>query len=155
MRRAALILALLLAALTAAAAPAAAAEPRTSLGDVEDEVMCVLCNVPLNVADEPQADRQRELIRQLVARGMTKDEVKDELVAQYGEDVLAMPRDDGFGIAAYAVPIAIVLAMLLGASLFVPRWRRAGARPAAAAPGAAPVSDAELRRLDEDLARYE
>jgi cytochrome c-type biogenesis protein CcmH/NrfF len=151
--RAALAVLLALAALPAAAL---AAEARTTLPDVEDEVMCVTCNVPLNIAESPQASRQRELIRTLVDRGLTKEQVKAALVDEYGEDVLAMPEDDGVGIAAYVVPIALVVAMIAAAAFVLPRWRR---RPAAGgAAGGASVegaSDAELRRLDEDLARYE
>ena len=149
MRRAALVVATAL----ALAAPAAhAAEPRTSLPDVEDEVMCVTCDVPLNIAESPQANRQRELIRRLVAAGLTKEQVKDRLVAEYGEDVLALPEDDGVGIAVYVVPIVLVLGMVGAAALFLPRWRRARDPEPATAPQ---VSDAELERLDEDLARYE
>jgi cytochrome c-type biogenesis protein CcmH/NrfF len=149
-RRAALVLALTL----AAAAPAGAAEPQTSLPDVEDEVMCVTCNVPLNIAESPQASRQRALIRRLVDQGLTKEQVKAELVAEYGEDVLALPEEEGVNIAAYVVPIALVLAMLAAAAVVLPRWRRRMPASAATA-GAAPVSDAELARLDEDLKRYE
>lgn len=146
-----------LAAALALAAPGAAlgAEPRTSLPDVEDEVMCVTCNVPLNIAESPQASRQRALIRRLVGQGLTKAQVKAALVDEYGEDVLALPEDEGVGLAAYVVPIAIVLAMLAGAAYLVPRWRRRAATTAGAGAREAPVSDAELRRLDEDLARYE
>jgi cytochrome c-type biogenesis protein CcmH len=149
-RRAALVAATL--ALLAVPAGALAAEPRTTLPDVEDEVMCVTCNVPLNVAESPQAASQRNEIRRLVDRGLTKEQIKARLVDEYGEDVLALPEDDGVGVAAYAVPIAIVLAMIAAAALFVPRWRRPPAAPTAAAPAA---SDAELRRLDDDLARFD
>ena len=151
-----LVAALAALAVLALALPAAAtaAEPRTSLPDVEDEVMCVTCNVPLNIAESPQASRQRALIRRLVDDGLTKDQVKARLVDEYGEDVLALPKEEGVGIAVYAVPIAIVLAMLAAALYLVPRWRRRVPAPAAAG-DAAPVSDAELRRLDEDLARSE
>jgi cytochrome c-type biogenesis protein CcmH len=142
--------------LLALPASALAAEARTTLPDVEDEVMCVTCNVPLNIAESPQASRQRELIRTLVERGLTKEQVKAELVDEYGEDVLALPEDDGVGLAAYLVPIALVAAMVAAAAFVLPRWRR---RPAAAAvAGGAPgeqASDAEMRRLDEDLARFE
>ena len=134
-------------------APALAAEARTTLPDVEDEVMCVTCNVPLNIAESPQASRQRELIRTLVDRGLTKEQVKAALVDEYGEDVLALPEDDGVGLVAYVVPIAIVLAMIAAAAFFVPRWRRPGRPRAAAAGGAPAASDAELDRLDEDLRR--
>ncbi|HEV2062807.1 MAG TPA: cytochrome c-type biogenesis protein CcmH, partial [Solirubrobacteraceae bacterium] len=87
------LVAALLAVIACAVPPVAlAAEPRTSLPDVEDEVMCVTCNVPLNIAESPQASRQRAFIRRLVDRGLSKDEIKTRLVAEYGEDVLALPE---------------------------------------------------------------
>ena len=143
----------LLAAL-AIASPALAAEAKTTLPDVEDEVMCVSCNVPLNIAESPQAYRQREYIRTLVDQGLTKQQVKDRLVAEYGKDVLAMPDEGGIGIAAYLVPIAVVLALIAAAAVLLPRWRRRvpSVTPAAAGPQ---ISDAELQRLDDDLRRFE
>jgi cytochrome c-type biogenesis protein CcmH/NrfF len=149
--RARLLLTLLAAAL-AVAAPAVAAEPRTSLPDVEDEVMCPSCNTALNVAESPQAYRQREFIRRLVAQGLTKEQVKQRLVDEYGQEVLALPENDGIGLAAYLVPIVVVLALATVLALLLPRWRRRARQPVVAAAGPA-VSDAELDRLDEDLRR--
>ena len=149
MRRAATLLAASL-ALAAPAAAGAAAEPKASLPDVEDEVMCVSCDAPLNVAESPQATAQRDQIRRLIDRGLTKDQIKARLVEEYGEDVLATPDDDGLAAASWLVPLALVLAMIAAAALFLPRWRRSA--PAAAGPK---VSEAELRRLDDDLARYD
>src|SRR5215207_7065081 len=67
-------------AVTALALPAASLArqptPQTSLPDVEDEVMCTICGVTLELAtDAPQALREREYIRTLIARGLTKDEI--------------------------------------------------------------------------------
>ena len=147
------LFALALLALLALAAPAAAAQqPRAELYDVEDEVMCVSCNVPLFIAESPQADRQRALIRGYIDEGLTKEQIKTRLVAEYGEDVLAMPEDDGTGLAAKLVPIAAVLVLVAGLAFLLPRWRRRAPATAAAGPGAA--SDAELQRLDEDLRRF-
>jgi cytochrome c-type biogenesis protein CcmH/NrfF len=133
---------------------AAAATPVTSMPDVEDEVMCTTCGVPLNIAESPQADRQRAFIRTQVDKGLTKDEVKAVLVAEYGPDVLAMPQDEGIGRAAYLVPIVVVLGGVALLAVLLPRWRR---RERAAAPasgaGAVAVSDAELARLDHELHR--
>jgi uncharacterized Zn finger protein (UPF0148 family) len=75
------------AALLAAAPP----QPKTTLPDVEDEVMCPICGTALNLSAAPQADRERAFIRRQIAAGKTKDEIKDELVAQYGTQVLAEP----------------------------------------------------------------
>ena len=153
------VLTALAAALLVAAGHALAAAPRADLVDVEDEVMCVTCNVPLNIAEGPQPDSQRALIRDLIDQGMTKAQIKQELVAQYGPDVLALPDDEGFGLTAYAIPLGLGALVLAGLALLVPRWRR---RPAAgmtragdADPGGPDLSAADARRLDEDLARYE
>jgi cytochrome c-type biogenesis protein CcmH len=129
--------------------------PQTSVADVEDEVMCVACGVPLAIAESPQATQERGYIRQLVAEGKTKQEVKDALVAQYGDRVLALPKDDGFGLAAYLVPIAIVLIALGAGLFFVPKWRKKRNDDGDATDQGPVLSDADARRLDEDLARYD
>jgi cytochrome c-type biogenesis protein CcmH len=164
MRRLATLLVLALAltaALTACAtATATATAARTTFNDVERDVMCVSCGVPLAIAESPQADRERAEIRRLIAQGLTKQQVQDELVSIYGRRVLANPPDSGFGLAAYLVPIALVLAALALVAVLLPRWRRArtsATRVAAATNGhaTAPLSPDDARRLEEDLARYE
>jgi cytochrome c-type biogenesis protein CcmH/NrfF len=146
-----LLVAMLLALL--GASPALAAEPRASLPDVEDEVMCVTCNVPLFIAESPQASRQRAYIRRLIDDGLTKDQIKQRLVVEYGEDVLALPEEEGVGLAAYVVPIATFVLLAAILVLLLPRWRRRAPRrgPALAGAGAPVATDAELQRLDEDL----
>ena len=145
----------LLWALVALAVPAAglAAAPKSSLPDIEDEVMCTSCNVALNVAESPQADRQRELIRSLIAQGMDKRQIKAKLVSEYGEDVLALPDSSGVGLTAYAIPLGLVALLAAALALGLPRWRRRS--PAGIGDNAAPkLSDEETRRLDDDLGRY-
>lgn len=158
-RRVAGLLAVLATVLPLPAAALAAA-PRTDLVDIEDEVMCVTCKVPLNIAEGTQPDSQREFIRGLIAQGRTKEQIKQALVAEYGPDVLALPEDEGFGLTAYAVPLLLGALVVAGLALLVPRWRRrpaAGIATAASGEGAdggAELSDEDARRLDEDLARY-
>jgi len=157
--RRALHLAALLAALAAATATtgaAAAATPQTTLPAMEQQVMCAVCRTPLAVANGPQADAERQRIRALIAQGKSEQQIKDALVAQYGERVLALPKDHGFNLAVYLVPIAVVLLGLAVLAIALPRWRR-GARARAAQPAvAAPaLSDEDARRLDEDLARHD
>ena len=151
MRRAAVLLALL----ACLVAPAAASAAEASLVDIEDEVMCVSCEIPLNIAESAQADQQREFIRERIAQGQTKSQIKTAMVAEYGRDVLALPDSDGFGITAYLVPLALVALLAGGLALLIPRWRR---RPPSDGPGgddAPAISQAEGRRLDEELARYD
>jgi cytochrome c-type biogenesis protein CcmH len=143
-------------ALAAAPATAIAAQPRVSFNDLEDEVMCDVCGVPLNIAESPRAEQQRTEIKTMIAKGMTKKQVKSELVARYGPSILATPEDHGFELAAYLVPIAAVLAALAALAIAIPRWRRR--RPADdeddGDDDVPPMSAADARRLNEDLARF-
>lgn len=139
---------------------ALAATPKTTLYDVEDEVMCVSCGVPLSIAESPQATAERDEISGYIRQGMTKQQIKDTLVANYGPRILAKPQDKGFGRAAYLVPIAIVLLAIIALAIIVPRWRRARASEPEGAfsngsLAAGRLTDADARRLDADLARYD
>jgi cytochrome c-type biogenesis protein CcmH len=152
MRRAALVCALLATLLAPAAALAIA--PRASLPDVEDEVMCTTCKITLNIAESPQADRERAFIRGLIARGEDKQQIKDAMVAQYGADVLAVPKASGFGLTAYLVPIGLVVVLGAGLALMLPSWRRRS--PKGIGDGSAvALAAGDARRLDEDLVRYD
>ena len=100
---------------TAASAPV----PRTSLPVIERQVMCVTCKIPLNVAQSPQADRERAFIQGLIDEGQTEAQVKRELVGQYGPTVLGLPATHGFDLAAYLVPLAVVIALVARADAAV------------------------------------
>jgi cytochrome c-type biogenesis protein CcmH/NrfF len=149
--------AVLLVALVALGSPswATAAQPRASFNDIEDEVMCDTCNVPLNIAESARADQQRREIRALIARGLTKDQVKAELKARYGPAVLALPDDEGFSLAVYLVPIAVVIGLVATVLLLLPRWRARRRDAAPAAAGTPELSPGDARRLEQDLARYD
>ena len=141
----------------AAASPALGAQPRASFNDIEDEVMCDVCGIPLNIAESPRAEQQRQEIKQMIAKGMTKKQIKATLVDRYGPSILATPEDHGFSLAAYIVPIVAVLAALLALAIAIPRWRRR--RPPVGGDddgsgGGPGLSAADARRLDEDLARF-
>ncbi len=143
-------------ALLVLASPTLAATPQTSISDVEDEVMCPICGTLLELAESPQALRERAFVKRLIAEGRTKAEIKDALVAQYGREVLALPGGSGFDLSAYLVPaIAFVLAVA-ALALGVRRWRRAGKPPGPGDPGAASGPQGEdAKRLEADLARYD
>jgi cytochrome c-type biogenesis protein CcmH len=140
--RVALAIALALALLPGSAA--AATCPQTSVADLEDEVMCPVCQTPLGLAQEaPQADRQRAFILERVERCESKATIKAALSAEFGEEVLAVPEDEGFDLAAYLVPVLGLVAGLAACAVAVTRWR--GHRPALAAGGRA-VGEGETAR---------
>lgn len=140
----------------AIAAPGASATacPKTTLADVEDEVMCPVCGVPLGLATEaPQAQRERAFIQRQAESCKSKKQIKAALVAQFGDRVLALPPTKGFNLAAYLAPALIVLAGVVAIAFIALRRRRSRARHSPTSTPALAGDDAA--RLDVDLKRYE
>jgi cytochrome c-type biogenesis protein CcmH len=158
MRAAVLATAAALALLLAPAASLAQDCPKTTLGDIEDEVMCPICGTPLGLASEaPQAQQQRAFIEDQIADCRSKEEIKTALVAQFGEGVLALPGDESgddelSDVLVYAVPAVAILLALGGIGFAVVRWRGGGrtSRPGPPAP-----AGSDRSRLDDDIERYD
>ena len=110
--------ALVAAVLALAALPAgalAAGCPKTTMPAVESEVMCLQCGVPLNLAeDAPSARRERVFIQGLIDQCRSKQQIKDALVAQFGDRVLAEPKSS----SAVLVP---AIAFAAGGCWWAPR----------------------------------
>jgi cytochrome c-type biogenesis protein CcmH len=149
----ALMAALLL--LAPATSALAATCPRTSLADVEDEVMCLVCGVPLALADAPQAQRERVFIERMLRQCRSKDEIESALVAQYGPRVLALPKASGFRLAAYVVPALGAAFAVAGLGLAAARWRRRRRGSAREELVRGPALDPlQAARIDAELERY-
>jgi cytochrome c-type biogenesis protein CcmH/NrfF len=148
-------LALVALALLAASVPNAAAAPRASLIEIEKQVMCPVCGTLLQLAESPQAQREKAFIRRLIAEGKTEAQIKDALVAEYGDEVLALPQGSGFSLSAYVVPIVAFIVAVVALAFGVMRWRRAGGGGGRGKPSAAGPKGDDAERLDADLARYD
>ncbi len=147
-----------LAALTALLLPTAASATsalRTELNEIESEVMCPVCGTLLELAESPQATREKAFVEKLVKQGQSKDEIKEALVAQYGDAVLAEPKGSGFSLSAYVVPIIAFAVAVVLLGLAVWKWRQAAGRREDRHPEVEGPSDEDRRRLDDDLARYD
>ena len=148
------LLALAVAAVLGVLPTAAAACPRANMPDIEGQVMCLVCGVPLSLADSPQATRERDFIRGLIDRCESPSQIKAALVAQYGPRVLALPKGSGFDAAAYVVPLLILLVGAGAAAVAVRWWTRGrGATPTPPLPPAPSRTDG--RRLDAELRSWD
>ena len=154
-RRCAVALTVALLLLAPATSALAATCPRTSLPDVEDEVMCLVCGVPLALADAPQAQRERVFITRMVRQCRSKGEIESALVAQYGPRVLALPKASGFRLAAYVVPALVAAFAVAGLGLAAARRRRRRrASPRDELVGLPALDPLQAARIDAELDRY-
>jgi cytochrome c-type biogenesis protein CcmH len=95
-----------------------------------------------------QAAELRDWIAGQEQAGRSRQEVEDELYEKYGDVILQSPRAEGFGLAAYVLPIVAFL--VGGAIVWVFLRRQAAARSVAGGPR--PSLDPEIeRRIDEEL----
>jgi cytochrome c-type biogenesis protein CcmH len=141
----------ILAVLAVLATPAVASGA-ASLPDIEDEVMCVECGTALNISQSPAADGERRFIRRRIAEGLTKEQIKAALVAEYGRNVLGSPPDKGFARAIYLVPIGLAVVVALALALAARRWRRPSEGTETGGPA---LDDADAERLKRDMAGYD
>ena len=143
------LLAVAAAVLALAGVDAAGAAPNPA--DLEAELVCPTCKTTLDQSDAPVARRMKAFIRARIAAGASEDEIKAELVDQFGRAVLAEPPKQGLDLLAWLLPIAGVAlgAVVVGALAW--RWSRGRGVETAEEP-----LDPELeRRLDDELARFE
>ncbi len=130
---------------------ATAETPRAS--DLEAEIVCPTCKTTLDQSDAPVARRMKAIIRERIAAGATADEIKQELVEQFGPAVLAEPPKKGFDLLAWALPLAFLTAGAVVVGVLAWSWsRRRGEDDAVPA---APLDSALEQRIDDELTRLE
>lgn len=150
----------ILAWLLAVSAPALAVEPDEVLDDpvleararaLSQELRCLVCqNESIDSSNADLARDLRILVRERLVAGDSDAEVKDYLVARYGDFVLLDPP---LRPRTYALWFGPAIVLLLGAIGVAVYFRRRAAAPTA---GPAPLSaeeEARLQRLVDDTAR--
>jgi cytochrome c-type biogenesis protein CcmH len=158
MRRAVALLATLLISLTAAgpalAAGAPTPSPKVSFSNVQQDFMCTACHEALAVAHSPEAFSENTLLRELIRKGLSENQIKQQMVVQYGTAVLSKPPARGFNLLVYLIPAAVLIVGLTVLGFTIPRWRRkAKAAAAQPLPTQPKLSDEDTERLDADLAQ--
>jgi cytochrome c-type biogenesis protein CcmH len=130
---------------------ARASERHPTLAELEGEVMCPVCDTTLDQSSSPAAQQIKRVIANRIAAGDTKSQIKDKLVAEYGNAILAAPPRKGFGLVAWWLPVIGILGAAVVVGVGAWRWARAR-EPAPVGP---PLDPALERRLDDELRRFE
>ena len=155
MRRSLLVVLVLAAALLAPVA-AQASEERPTLAEIEAEVYCPTCKTLLSLSNAPVAERMRDFIRERIAAGDTKSEIKAALVDQFGPAVLAVPPKKGFELIAWVLPLAGLALGIAVVGTLAWKWSHTrGAEDESSTDSTEPLDPALERRLDDELARFD
>jgi len=160
MRRhaAARLAALLVLLLSLGAAGVRADAPPLSPGEVDAEaaiifntVMSPYCpGVLLSGCGSSPAVALRDSIKARLRRGHTREQVMDDLIATYGEDILGLPSYSGMGGLVWLLP-GLALAFGLAVAYWWVRQVRRAPEPAAPPPAAGPADESLRRKLEAEL----
>jgi len=148
------LLALSLLAL-AFAGTAAASESKPTPAELESELVCPVCETTLDTSDAPVARQMKARIRERIAAGDTKSEIKAHFVEQFGTAVLAVPPRKGFDLVAWLLPLAGLGLGIVAVGALAWRWSRVRGDASPAGAEGEPLDPALERRLDDELERFE
>ena len=138
------LLLLMAAAWGAVGQVSAQSEPPTDddVNAVAKELYCPVCeNIPLDVCGTQACAQWRDLIREKLAEGWTREQIQDYFALHYGDRVLAEPPRRGLNWLVYALPLATLLVGGVIVAQTLRRTRRKPAAPAAAAADVDPAAD--------------
>jgi cytochrome c-type biogenesis protein CcmH len=132
--------------------PGAVTAAPPNAADLEAEIVCPVCETTLDQSNAPIAEKMKAFIRTRIAAGDSEQEIKDALVAEFGEGVLAQPPGGGFGLLAWLLPLAALVGGAIAVAFLVRTWSR---RRVTEADENAPLDPQLERRVDEELARFD
>ncbi len=118
---------------------------------VAHELYCPVCeNTPLDVCPTQACAQWRDLIRQKLSQGWTKEQIKQYFAAQYGDRVLSEPPAQGLNWMVYILPPIFFLGGVY--IVFRVLKNRKPLAKASAVDAASPApDDPYLKRMEEEL----
>lgn len=128
---------------------------------VSKELYCPLCpGVRLDTCDLPLCDQMREVIREKLAAGETKEQIKVYFVEQYGQVVLGVPSKRGGALLVWVLPFLVVLMAGGGVYYHLARrgawaWQQAVEKERSESPVLRSLPAEYVERLESDLEQFE
>lgn len=95
--------------------------------EIASRLRCPVCQ-GLSIADSPSemAINMKTEVRDMLARGYTREQIESHFVRSYGEFVLLQPKFEGVNALVWILPLA---ALLLGALVIRMKLRALAAAP--------------------------
>ncbi|SJZ56522.1 cytochrome c-type biogenesis protein [Selenihalanaerobacter shriftii] len=94
--------------------------------EVGSELMVINHDMLVSVCPSETGQQMRDQISKMIDKGMTKEEIIDSFIKEYGEKVYAAPTKEGFNlIVAWILPFLVILIGGLFLYYFTKKWQTA------------------------------
>jgi len=134
----------------AVAVPAAAA-PQDVANDISQNIMSPFCpGVTLHDCPSDSAVALRDRITEWAEDGLTRAQIMDRLILEYGDTIRAEPPRSGSGLVAWLLPVLAALGAAGITWKLLRRWAHGPETPGGSGPDVH-VTPADRRRLDAEL----
>lgn len=135
---------LVVALLVGASADHGGRSPEDRARNIASSVGCPTCAGQSVAESDATASRGIQVfINERIAEGATDGEIRDELAARFGEEILLEPRGSGIAALVWALPVAALVTAAAGIGFAFYHWRRAST-PTLASPADRVLVDAAL-----------
>lgn len=120
---------------------------------VSKGLYCPVCeNVPLEVCPTDACERWREQVRDLLACGMSEQEVRAYFVARFGQVAVGTPTDPTLQFFTITLPLILIGVIGVLAALTLWRWRvQTQVQPAQPPPDVPPSDDPYQAAIEREL----
>lgn len=121
--------------------------------EIESMLKCPVCrSQSVRTSRSFMAEDMSRRIRQMVAEGRSKEEIREYFVARYGDYIVLAPRKEGFTWTVWLLPFALVLGGAVTIVAVARRWRGTVPPPP---PPARSSADTYMQRLEQELEETE
>lgn len=125
------------------------------VNEVAKELYCPLCTgLRLDNCQLKVCDGMKDVIRQKLAAGESKEQIKAYFVEQYGQVVLGVPSKKGFNLLAWVFPFAVLVVAGGWVYYAAQLWARRRVAPVGPPLEMADLPPQYVQQLEEDLAEY-
>jgi cytochrome c-type biogenesis protein CcmH len=121
--------------------------------EIESMLKCPVCrSQSVRTSRSFMAEDMSRRVRQMVAEGKSKEEIREYFVARYGDYIVLAPRKEGFTWTVWLLPFAVVLGGAVTIVAVARRWR---GTPPTPPPPARSSADTYMQRLEQELEETE
>lgn len=149
MRRFLLLCALILTVAPVFAADVQEADLDRQMLAIAKDLRCTVCqNQSIAESEADLAKDMRQIIREQLIAGKSRQEIIDYFVARYGDYVLMRPPTRGPGLFIWIGPLAVLLVLASTAFVYLRRRTRVPPPPP---PPLSPEDAARVRKIEQEM----